>query len=119
MTDYDPVETNTPNVNGHPITIWVTATASQVETVSLPADAPKIDLRIEDPVLSMIFFSTAADANSEAFDLSSQIARGETPNDVKEWCIATLDTISLMKSVAAANAGFIGITYIAFGAQQT
>lgn len=111
------VETNTPDVKGDPITIWVATDTDDPDTVSLPADAPKIDLRIENPVISMIFLDTTADANSETYTTETQIARAGTPNDAKEWAITDFDSINIKKT--AAEAGFVGITYIPFGVQLT
>jgi len=112
-----PVETNTPDVKGDPITIWAAAAGTDPDPISLPADAPKIDLRVENPVLSMIFFDTVADANSETYNTETQIARGGTPNDAKEWAITDFDTVTIKKT--SAEAGFVGITYIPFGVQLT
>ena len=112
-----PVETNTPDVKGEPITIWVATDTDDPDTVSLPADAPKIDLRIENPVISIIFFDTDADANSETYNLATQTARGSTPDTAEEWAILDFDSIKFKKT--SAENGFLGITYIPFGVQLT
>lgn len=111
------VETNTPNIKGKPITIFVATDTDDPDTISLPADAPKFDLTIENPVLSLIFFNLTASANSETYELDTQTKRGSTPDTAKEWAIFTFDSIKIKKT--AANAGFIGISYIPAGAQQT
>ena len=111
------VETRTPDVKGKRITILVATDTDNPDTVTLPVDAPKIDLTIENPVLSIIFLNTTASANSEVFALAAQTQRASTPDTDGEWAIVDYDSIIIKKT--AANAGFLGITYIPVGAVQT
>lgn len=110
------VTPNPPNIDGKLMMTWVTTDTDDPDTVTLATDDPSIDLRVENPVLSMAFFNTTADANSEVYELATQDARSATSDTATHWSIASARTILIKKT--AANAGFVAITYIAYGNQM-
>lgn len=107
---------NPPNVDGLNMLTWVTTDTDDPDTVTLATDDPSIDLRIENPVISMAFFDTTADANSEVYDTSTQDKRAATSDQATHWAIATARTILIKKTNA--EAGFVAISYIAYGNQM-
>lgn len=117
MTAGDQVDTSTPNCEGQVITIGIATGATEEVDVSLPTYMPKIDLRIENPVLQLFFLvSGAADyTGSEIFELSMMCIRlADSPTEAGEWAIVDADTVRVFKT-GGALAGTIFITYIAAG----
>ena len=115
------ITANAPNVNGQVVTICCTTAATQGVNVDLPDYAPKFDLSVECPIIQMFHICTAGDfAQSLLFELANMVARGivvDAPDTAGEWNIIDLDTVFVYKT--AATAGFVFITYIAAGNEQT
>lgn len=111
---------NTPDLKGKVVSIFADFTsggASQVDDITLPTYAPKIDLTIENPVLNVVLIDTADVANSINSSLSTQTKRAEDGDTDGEWDVSDYETISLYHD--ADESGHVMVTYIAAGAQQT
>lgn len=107
---------NAPDIHGKVVTIFVTyeAPSSNICTINLPTDAPKIDLTLQNPVLQVICNDEVTPI-SDIFDLDGMCQRADEPDGAGEWSITDLDTISAY--VTADQVGQAMVTYIAAGVQ--
>lgn len=116
-----PITPQLPNVDGEAITVAITYTSTNAatETITLPTYMPKIDLRINHPVLNIFLLVTEADASSGSlvFPPDKEMKRGTAPDSANEWQIATLSTIVVFDDALDAD-GIAFVTYIPFGVQQ-
>ena len=110
-----PITPNTPNVDGHVITIFVatTATGDATITITLPTYAPNIDIRIGHPVLDVSVLWATTITNNHAGNPEDETERGTLPDTAPTFAIMTNRTIGLEK--AANEAGGIAVTYWALG----
>ena len=117
----DPITPNTPNVDGQVITIACTFTstgATKEDTVTLPTYVPRIDIRVNHPVLSVYYHASDSDtpSNSEILTPSNEMARGTAADSAGEWRVSDINSIKIYHT--ADKDGAVFITYIAFGAQE-
>lgn len=97
------------------VAVAVTSTGATVETATLDAGLPAINLDVAHPVLSMWHLVTETDqtADSAYFDPANECARAATPDSANEWAIATATTIAFYSGVD--KDGILFITYIPKG----
>jgi len=104
-------------IDGQSILVWCNVTslgATTATTGSLPTYAPKIDIRIGNPVISNIFISDqTAVTGTEVFIQALETERASAPDSTGEWNIEDADTINIY--LTADHDGFLGVSYIAFG----
>lgn len=98
---------------------WVAHTsagATAVATITLGTNHPRIDLRVENPVLKVVVITTETDpANSEIGTLALQSQRASTPDSTAEWCIADASSLSFYQT--ANEDGIAFVEYICYGSQ--
>lgn len=116
-----PITPRMMDLKGKPITIWCSYTAGGATTAitfDLPTYAPKIDIRVGHPVLSMVSVSNEAGgdvADREIWLPENEMIRGTAGDSTGEWMISDADTIGIY--LTADKNGIIGVTYIPYGVQ--
>ena len=105
---------------GHVITVAIAqaTTGATLETTTIPAGNPAMDLTKAHPIISGVFFSTSTDApsNSVVMTPALECQRGSVVDGAGEWAIQTATTFTQYSGHA--SAGIMFVTYWAAGARQ-
>lgn len=115
---------NAPDLNGKVVKIFMAFTSgggTDMATLTLPTDAPNIDLTVENPVLKVALITTETDpVNSEIGTLALQVKRNASgtndPDSTAEWKIMTARTVGFYETADEDGIGFL--QYIGYGSQQ-
>ena len=105
---------------GHIITLAITqaSTGVTVETTTIPAGSPAMDLTKAHPIISGCFYCTETDQAKDSVVMTPALEcqRGGTPDAAGEWAIASATTFTFYTGIAKAGIQFV--TYWAAGARQ-
>ena len=105
---------------GHVITLAIAqaTTGVTLETTTIPAGSPAMDLSKAHPIISGYFFCTGGDlpANSVTMTPANECARAAVVDTKGEWAIQTATTFTFYTEVAQVGIQFV--TYWAAGARQ-
>jgi len=105
---------NMANVDGKPIIMTADGTGADPSVITLPTYAPKIDLRIGHPVLSLFAMDNTV-GSVAIYTPALEQARATAPG-ANEWSIYTSSEIQVDNG--GGNALKVIISYIPFGTQQ-
>ena len=107
------------DAHGHCITIFIAVTSGGAasQTITIPAGSPAMDLSKAHPVISGAYFAMEGDTVVNCVELlpAGECVRGETPDTLGEYAIATATTIAVMTPDLD---GFLALSYWAAGAKQ-
>lgn len=105
---------------GHIMTLMLTqgTTGATVETTTIPAGNPVMDLSKAHPIISGWFCCTDTDQGKDSVVMTPALEcpRGSTPDGAGEWAIQSSTTFSQYSGIA--KAGIMFVTYWAAGAKQ-
>jgi hypothetical protein len=105
---------------GHIITIMFDqgTTGATLETMTIPAGNPQMDLSKAHPIISGWFLCTGGDlsGSSAIMTPAAETPRGSVPDALGEWCITSATTFDFYNEVAQVGIQFV--TYWAAGARQ-
>lgn len=115
----DPITPNVMNVDGMPVVMicaFTSTGATRRDTCSLPTYAPKIDIRLAHPIISMMLLHPTSATNKETYTPANEMARGTVADSAGEWDISTISQVGIYHTTAAN--GILVISYIGYGSQE-